>query len=231
MRLLMTRPEPDASHSAQRLRALGHEVIISSVMETKFSNAPLSGPYETFVVTSRNGARALFKLLPNEKKATIYTVGDATAELLCDSGFQNVHSASGTVNELVDLITSNNVKQLTYICGRDRKGNLEGRLEAKGLSVKLEERYQTEFANSFSQLARDAISNRGLDGVLIYSARSAEAYLEIAERENLSYSTKKLPYFCLAKNITTVFHQGEHKRVFTAATPDENALFKLLQAA
>ena len=91
MRILVTRPEPDASLTAERLRAMGYEVLVAPMLETVFSTEPLDDVSNAdLVVTSRNGVRALAKLASSEvlEATTLYTVGDATAELARDVGFK-----------------------------------------------------------------------------------------------------------------------------------------------
>lgn len=233
MRLLMTRPEPDASLSAERLQALGHTVIVSPVLEIIFSPEALlwcSGV--DLVVTSRNGMRALADLGDDAMRsdAAIFTVGDATAALAKEAGFLRVFSASGTVDDLVRLITTKNPAQLLYICGRERKGDLEGKLRACGISVDLAERYHANFASQFSAQAISALKEQSIDGVLFYSTRSAEAFNQLMERQLISYSTKQMVYFCLAKTVSYVFDNDMSVHTIVSGSPDEQSLFDAIDA-
>lgn len=233
MRLLMTRPEPDASLSAQRLRALGHEVIISPVIETHFSDEPLAWkPGHDFAVTSRNGVRALGLLSSDEmrKQARVFAVGDASAALALTAGFQHVQSASGTVDDLVALIAAQNPVCVHYVCGRDRKGDLELKLGAQGTAVVLVERYRADFARYLTAEARNALTAGTLEGVVLYSARAAEAFRLLTQWEEFSYSTKQITYFCLAKVIPSVFDSAIGARFIVADHPDEQSLFDAVAA-
>lgn len=233
MRLLMTRPEPDASLSAERLRALGHTVIVSPVLEIIFSHEALlwcSGV--DFVVTSRNGMRALVDLGDDAMRsdAAIFTVGDATAALAKEAGFLRVFSASGAVDDLVRLIEAENPARLLYICGRERKGNLEEKLRACGISVDLAERYHANFASQFSAQAISAFEDQSIDGVVFYSTRSAEAFNHLMKQQLISYSTKQMTYFCLAKAALCVFDSDVRMSAIVAGRPDEQSLFDAIAA-
>jgi len=213
MRLLITRPEPDASLSAERLRALGHEVLVEPVLETVFSNKPLGDVDDaSLVVTSRNGVRALISLSTREMRETalLYAVGDATAKLALDAGFKKVKSASGDVEQLVALIGSPSLERLNrliYVCGRDRKGQLENKLEASGWKVDVCERYHTDIVEALSADALNAISEKQIDAVLLYSGRTAEAFKQLVSGANISQITNLFVFFCLAKSIKSVFDE------------------------
>ena len=228
----MTRPEPDATTSAARLRELGHEVIVSPVLETAFSDDPVRIHRDADVaLTSRNGARALVQLAPEiiSRTVRIFTVGNATARLLRESGFQNVLSAQGAVDDLVALIFEHKPEKVHYICGRDRKGDLDGKLAKRGISVSLDERYRADFSSEFTKDAMECFYSKRLDGVLHYSTRSAQAYQSLLEQNKISYLTKLLKHFCLAKAVASVFDGYDPDRIMTAAHPNEDALFQLLE--
>ena len=233
MRLLMTRPEPDASLSAQRLRSLGHEVIVSPVLQVTYSNELLSWKSDAaLVVTSKNGVRALDALVTDEmrKKATVFTVGDATAALASNAGFMSVTSASGTVDDLVDLIAGKKLAQVHYICGRDRNDGLETKLQRLGILIKSAERYHADFASCLNEEAIKAFKNQDIDGVLLYSTRSAEAFNHLLKANKVSYSTKQMTYFCLAKAITSVLDREMGIHAVVADRPNEQSLYDAIEA-
>src|SRR6476619_3033205 len=59
MRLLLTRPEPDATRTAEALRARGHEVLVAPLLATLTIAAEFAGPYDGVLITSANAARSL----------------------------------------------------------------------------------------------------------------------------------------------------------------------------
>ena len=62
MRILVTRPQPDADNTARLLRESGHEVIIAPLLEIVATDIPesfdLTG-IQAVLITSANGVRAL----------------------------------------------------------------------------------------------------------------------------------------------------------------------------
>ena len=61
MRLVITRPEPDASRTAQALARLGHEPILSPMLDVVLDPAVAlpEGPFQAVLATSSNAIRAL----------------------------------------------------------------------------------------------------------------------------------------------------------------------------
>lgn len=233
MRLLITRPQPDASISADRLRQLGHEVLISSVLNVTFSNNPLTWHQDMgLVVTSRNGIRALSTLSTDEMrtKATLFTVGDATAALAKEAEFKNIISASGDVDGLVSLIADKKPASTLYICGRDRKSELDAKLQKRGIPVDIAERYHADFATSLTKETINAFEKQTLDGVLHYSARSAEAFSLLMKQKIVSYSTKQITHFCLAKAISSVLDRNMGIHAVVAERPNEQSLCDAIAA-
>src|SRR3954471_5019635 len=64
MRLLVTRPGPDATRTAETLRARGHEVLVPPRLTTLTSASDVAGPYEGVLMPSANAARSLAALPP-----------------------------------------------------------------------------------------------------------------------------------------------------------------------
>ncbi len=106
MRVIVTRPRAQAEPLAERLRELGHEVVLCPLIEIE----PLGGGpvevegYDWVVVTSANGADELAR----RSKGTmprLAAVGPGTAEALRRHGFEpelvpSVSSQEGLLEEL-----------------------------------------------------------------------------------------------------------------------------------
>lgn len=229
MRLLMTRPEPDATLSATKLRALGHQVTVDPVLRITFSSKPFNWDGTSdLIATSKNGIRALSTVAnPTLKReATLFTVGDASADLAREYGFGKVRSANGTIDELVPLLIEHARKHVTYIAGRDRKGELENKLQARGFTVDLQERYKADMSPALHEKTVDLLKNGAFDAVLLYSKRTAEVFIKLIAKHNISHSTNKLTVFCLANVIRRVFDSENGPQLIVAEEPTEQALFE-----
>jgi Uroporphyrinogen-III synthase HemD len=110
MRLLVTRPEPDALKLQAVLEDMGHEATVEPLLQVSFEGAErieLDG-VQALAATSRNALRALRStaLLPRARALPLFTVGKATAAEARAIGFEMVVTGAGTARELITHIVS-----------------------------------------------------------------------------------------------------------------------------
>jgi uroporphyrinogen-III synthase len=83
MRLIVTRPEPDDQRTARALIRLGHEAILSPMLDVVIDpKAKIKrAPYQAVLVTSSNAVRALAARSDEvvDRKLPLIAVGDQTA--------------------------------------------------------------------------------------------------------------------------------------------------------
>src|SRR5690242_5683689 len=102
LRVLVTRAEPGASETGERLRALGYQPIVEPVFAV--APIPVALPaFDALAFTSANGVRVFAKLSPR-RDAPVFCVGGRTADAALEAGFSNVRSADGDVAALAELI-------------------------------------------------------------------------------------------------------------------------------
>lgn len=110
-RVWVTRAEPGAARTADRLRALGFTPIVAPLLTL----APLPGALDAapspdavavLALTSPNGVEAFAPLIPRFRHHPVFAVGDATAEAARAAGFADVRSASGDIHALARLIAA-----------------------------------------------------------------------------------------------------------------------------
>ncbi len=87
MRVIVTRPEGQAGELADRLRALGHEVVLCPLVRIEpLGDGPVDvSSYDWVIVTSANGARELARRLQGRPRR-LAAIGPATAAALADHG-------------------------------------------------------------------------------------------------------------------------------------------------
>ena len=119
--LLILRPQPGNDATARAARGLGLEVVQLPLFEIVpiEAGAPPPGPFDALLVTSANGARhgkdvlALFAELP------VYTVGEATAQAICEHGERIVHIGGGDAASTLPIIAAAGHKRLLHLCGEE----------------------------------------------------------------------------------------------------------------
>ncbi len=230
MRLLLTRPEPDAARSAAALRQRGHTVVVAPLMRMEPLAADLVGGFDAVLMTSANAARAIaaHARVHELKALPVFAVGARSAEAARAAGFPNVSSADGALDDLVRLAARQvrDGARLLYLAGEDRAGDLAGDLGRHGIAVETAVIYRAAPLEVLPPEAVAAIS--ALDGVLHYSRRSAETLLRLAEPAGVLRTVLGLAHYCLSAEVARPLRDAGAARLHVATRPDENALFGLL---
>ena len=220
MRLLVTRPEPDASRTANALRARGHEVTVAPLMRIEMLPAQVDGSFDAILLTSANAAPAAPRF-----GRPVLTVGARSAQAAGEAGCQDVTSADGALGDLAALAAKRFPKgRLLYLAGEDRAGDLAGELATQGVAVETVVVYRAE---AIGALPPDLVP-ANLDGVLHYSARSATTLVRLAETAGVHEGILGLAHYCLSGDVAAVLRNAGAQKIFTAATPTESALFMLI---
>jgi uroporphyrinogen-III synthase len=234
MRLLITRPCADAERTAERLRQQGHVPLgvplltIESCQDVDFGTGPFAG----VVMTSANAARAIASHRRRDELVALplFTVGAQTAEVARETGFAAVTSADGGWPDLVRLIAASVGRQrppLIYLAAQERSGDIAGALAARGIAVETVVVYRAVANPGLSRDLRTVFQD-GLDGVLHYSRRSAQAFLVAARAAGTLDQALALSHYCLSSEVAAPLRAAGAAGVKVAARPDEPALIQLL---
>src|ERR1700731_528235 len=170
MRLLVTRPEPDAERTAAALRARGHIVLIAPLLRIEpVEHAEIGpGPFMALLVTSANAAPAIARheRFAQLRALPVFAVGGRSAEAMRAVGFADVTSAQGDVADLAALVASRLKAgaSLLYLSGADRPGDLAGVLSGRGFAVSRAVLYRAVPAGALLPAAVAAMAE-GIEGV------------------------------------------------------------------
>jgi uroporphyrinogen-III synthase len=232
MRLLVTRPEPDATRTAETLRARGHEVLVAPLLATLAIAADFAGPYGGVLMTSANAARAL-TAHPRRGELTrlpCFTVGARTGAAARAAGFADVVSADGALGDLVDLVAAkvDRSARLLYLAGEDRTGDLAGDLARRGITVDTVVIYQALAAEKLPAHLAEALKHNSLDGALHYSRRSVATLLAFAGHSGAGNAVTGLAHYCLSAEVAAPLREAGAGRIAVAPRPDEASLLALI---
>ncbi len=231
-RVLVTRPQPGASATAERLRALGHEPIVLPLSEIHWLDPSLHDVAGTDAVaaTSANA----FRHMNREDCGTLlgkpcFTVGGRTATAARKTGFQDVRTSDADAPALARLIAADLPPQsrILYLCGRIRRPEFEAQLQAAGMICQPVETYDTVFPPPDAK-AIETLSIAPPHFVLLYSARSAEAVRAILSPPDLEAAFRNARFLCLSRAVARALGTLGEGRTYWNEQPDEEALFSLL---
>jgi len=236
MRLLVTRPEPDASREAEALAARGHEVVLAPLLAVEFyGDVPLElEGAQGLVVTSRNALKALAsrRELGQALKLPLFAVGEATARAARELGFARVTTGPGTGAALAELI-SGELKPdrgpLVHLAGETLAFDLKSALERQRFTVRQPVLYRAVPARALPAEALSLLKAGKLDGVILMSPRTAKTFAGLVTRHSLVTQGKSLVCYCLSEAIAeAVASLGLEVRV--AAHPREEDVLALLDS-
>jgi uroporphyrinogen-III synthase len=235
MRLLVTRPQPDADTQVEILKALGHGGLPAPLLEVEFldfSPLPLSRA-QALIVTSRNALRALaaHDELEAALQLPLYAVGPASADFARELGFRVIRQGPGTARELLPLIEADCSRGkgiLIHLAGTRLAFDLKGALDDKGFEVEQPALYRTRTADRFSKEARSAIGGDSLSGVILMSPMTAQTYVALIAASDLQEGALRLTYFCLSNSVAEPLKALGKARVLIAGSPSEDDLLALI---
>jgi len=233
MRLLVTRPKDEADETAARLTALGHAVTVQPLLTIVLASPPVGiAPPAAILFTSGNAVRAaaMWPEAAGWRALPVFAVGAATAERAAAAGFIDVRQGEADAAALAGTIAaalSPNDGLLLYPAAGDRTGGLEQRLAALGFRVTVVEAYRAQPASALSGDVRSALARLAIDGVLLYSRRTAETFLRLAAEAQLADVIRRPEYFVLSEEIAAPLSSAGLS-VKVAERPDEASLLALI---
>jgi uroporphyrinogen-III synthase len=233
MRLLLTRPQHDGERTAARLRARGHDVTLAPLLRIDAVDVELPGePLSAVVMTSANAARAIARHPRRERliALTAFTVGRHAAEAARAAGFREVECADGDTDDLAALLRARFTEHsapLLYLAGEDRAGDLA----TSGVPLATAVVYRAVKVERFAPAVAAALAQGALDGVLHFSRRSAQAYLDCATRARILSRALAPVQFCLSRQVSQPLAAAGAAAIRLAPRPDEAAMIDLVGPA
>jgi uroporphyrinogen-III synthase len=237
VRILLTRPEPEAQRTATALRALGHQVVTAPLLRIEMiADAALgSGPWAAILITSGNATRAIAAHSRHDEllHVPVFTVGHHSAQSMRDAGFTTVSSAGGDVGDLAELVAGRMKphERLLYLAGEERSGDLAATLRGRNFLVDTVLVYRAAAAETLPRQAAEALET-GVDAVLHFSRRSAEAYVHAVQKAGAAVPALIKPvHFCLSARVAEPLTRAGATALRIAAQPDEASLIDLVKQA
>jgi uroporphyrinogen-III synthase len=232
MRLLVTRPRDDAESFAEFLRTRGHVAIIAPVMDVHLQPGPplaLEG-VQGILATSANGVRALAGRTA-KRDLTIYAVGPQTSEAARTLGFTVVISAEGDSTALVETAAREadpTKGTLLHAAGAETAGRMRQALQARGFNVETAVLYEAVPVAKLPVAAEENLRNGTLDGVLLFSPRSAKTFAALVGEAGLTAQCAGLVAFCISAATAASLAPLAFAQVAVAGSPNQDAILDLI---
>ena len=232
MKILLTRPIEDSQKVANELKKLNIGFEISPLLEIqkKLNVIPDYEKYQAIILTSKHAALGLIDT--NVKKSmAIYCVGDATSSFIARLGFLNAVSASGDASDLTKLAIKNLTPSdgpILYLCGQNANSNTNDKLELSGFTVDVSIVYEAKEIQSLSKTVIKSLKKKEINGVFLYSPRSARILCDVIKRLNLQKMSHGLVVYCLSSAVANEVKNLIWKDVRIAQKPNNLEMLALV---
>ncbi len=229
MRVLITRPEREATALATALVQRGHAPVIAPLFTLQILHPPSDfaaalAACQAVLLTSANGARALAEA-GDQRSKPVFAVGDTTAATAEGLGFTSVVSASGDAAALAEL-----VKQrldpakgpLVHVAGVDVAGDPA----PIGFETRRFVLYEARAADALPDSARAALQARALDAATFFSPRAASVFATLVEKAGLADACRGITAIAISPAVAEPLKSLPFQAVQTAARPTRQAVLE-----
>jgi uroporphyrinogen-III synthase len=217
--VLVTRPEPGASKTALKLRALGfevHKLPLTKIVSLSF--AVPSTAFDAVIITS---PQALHNIPARLQGLPLYAVGHASASAARIAGFETIITSGGDVAQLIETILADLPagSRLLYLCGKVRRPDLEAALRDYALTA-----IETYDAQPIDHVALELPP---LDLVMLTSLQSAEQISDLLALPHLRPALANAHFLCLSQRIADGLTGVKPDNIHVTLKPDEESLLIL----
>lgn len=231
--VLVTRPEPGATRTAERLRALGFTPLLLPLTKiVPLDIKPPEAPFDAVAITSANALRHMPEVfLATMLDLPCFAVGETTGAIARSMGFRIVVSGDGGGASLARTIDGSLPAdaRILYLTGRVRSPEFEQAVAQAQRQILALECYDTALRRYSADYLRDRFRGNPIDACVLYSRQGAEAFNELINIPVISHLFEKTQFFCLSRGIAEVLPGNKAGSIRIAARPDETALLALLQ--
>jgi uroporphyrinogen-III synthase len=232
MRILVTRPEPDAARTAAKLRAAGHEVAVDSLLTIEaIAFEPPRGEYAALAVTSANALRAVGEspAISRFKSLPLFALGMHTANAARLAGFVRIEAAGGDAGALGGALARKLPanSRVLYLAGEDRARDLAALTASAKIAIETLVVYRAKAVEHLREATVEKLRARAFDAALHFSPRSAETLIALARKAGCESALRSLRHLCLSDAVGAVLLEAG-ARAEIAPRPEEEALLSLL---
>jgi len=120
--LIVTRPEPGNAATTGRARAMGFDVRAMPLFAAHPLpwDVPTSENFDALLLTSAFAVRLAGPALARLASLPVHAVGAATARAAETAGLTVAETGGADARRLLDDMTSENIREILWLCGRDR---------------------------------------------------------------------------------------------------------------
>ena len=222
----ITRAEPGASETAERVAAHGHKAVVAPLLMLERLPNPQMNLHDVRAIafTSANGVRAFAAASP-ERDFRIFCVGAATAAEAKAAGFRAVLAGDGDVTALAHRIAARALELrggvVLHPGAAHPAGDLVGALKRAGIEARGVALYDSMPA----QVSPEILAGMGeIDAVLLHSPKASKVLAKLLRK----HPAPHLRALCLSPAVARPLSRIDLSERVAAPIPFEAALLNLI---
>lgn len=212
--ILLTRPIADSQEIAAYCKELGFTTLMAPMLNIEKLDYEMPAPadFSALIFTSANAVKIFCDGAGFDKayfKKPVFCVGPQTKGTLESYGFQKIkvmaENGKKLCKEIVDYTAQNGSfdKPILHIRGEHSAFPIEKSLKKKNIQVSALPVYSARQANDVNDQVLQALKGQEIKAVLLYSKRTAEAFLDILKRAEVIKYLQDVQILCISRNVQT----------------------------
>lgn len=228
-KVLVVRPEPDASRTAERVVELGMWPIIAPVTRIESIDAGTldTAGFDAIIVTSPHAlSPTIIASLP--RHVPVHCVGARAQALVQENGLQ-LGRVAPNIHMLTALLSDSSPgMRMLYLSAEDVHADVDSLLAPAGMDVTRVITYRAQALEALSDEAVFTLTSVPAPAALFTSVRSLELFVRLLPE---GVDLTAIPCVCLSDAIALAVraHGGQH--IYVASEPTEDALIAALAAS
>lgn len=223
-KIWITRAQPGAEATAERVRALGHEPFVAPLISVRPVAAEIDlSDVSALAFTSANGVAAFAERVA-DRSLRVFAVGAATARAAKAAGFKTVLSADGDVEALAEGIGLRRTEMKGVVLhpgAAEPAGDLAGALARQGVAARSLVLYET---GPVELTEAEAAALPTLDAALLHSPKAARTLALVLK----AHPAPQLRALGLSKAVIRPLARAKLAGRAYAPLPLETALLNLI---
>jgi len=235
MKVLITRAEPSASQTAQKVIEAGHEPVVMPLFEIHDTGRQIPRKqYDAIVFTSKNAVTTLSNRgwHPENADMPAFCVGKKTQDAARAFGFTTTRTATGGGVELTKLIAEqdNKGKTFLYLSTPDKSHDMAQALEPFGIRVETVDIYQARTISPPPGDFMSAINTVSQGAVLVYSALGSHHLGSLIQEHLDVHALIGARLIGISRHALKPLETLSWKSIATPQAPDETEMLAMISA-
>ena len=145
-------------------------------------------------------------------------VGEATANIAIQLGFDRVSVTGETADHLIDYILDcyDENSHFLYISGEHVSTDLSEALSVRAMQVERVVTYEAIASEMLSDTLVEQLKRGKIDALTFFSLRSAQIFLSLAEKSGIISPLEKIDVFCLSESIAETLKEHNWHKIYSA---------------